>query len=133
MKVDIKVSGTVVKGLGVSASFLSIPWVENQIVEKLGFSPYFGTLNIDVQDSNIQEALKALPAKRIISAEQGFCDALVFEGTVGGYPCGVILPLVPDYPGAILEIVAPVHLKKTLGLTDGDGIEVLLHLGNGGS
>jgi riboflavin kinase len=64
------------------------------------------------------------PDKRIVSAQEGFCDALLFEGKVGPYPCGVILPLVPEYPNSILEIVAPVHLKETLGLDDGDGIEV---------
>jgi riboflavin kinase, archaea type len=121
------VSGRVVKGIGASATFLSIPWVEGQIVEALGFRPYSGTLNINVGDRAVRETLKACPAKRIVPAEQGFCDALIFRGTVGGYPCGVILPLAEGYPGEVLEIVAPVHLRKALSLADGDYIELVLH------
>lgn len=119
-----KVTGTVVSGLGQSASFLCIPWVSGQITEKLSFSPYMGTLNIDVHSSGIQKVLKKLGKERIVPAEEGFCDALLFRGTIAGrFPCGVILPLVPGYPASILEIVAPVHLKQALGVADGDGIE----------
>ncbi len=122
---SLKLTGTVVTGLGQSASFLSIPWVSGQLAEKLNFSPYLGTLNIDVHGSSIQKALKRLGKEKIVPAEEGFCDALVFRGMVAGrYPCGVILPLVPGYPQSILEIVAPVHLKQALGVNDGDGIEL---------
>ncbi len=125
----MKITGTVVSGLGESGSFLAIPWVCEQLVEKLSFSPYCGTLNIDVQDAKIQEGLKRRRADRIVSPEKGFCDALLFKGMIADrYPCGVIIPLVPDYPGNILEIVASVHLKEALPVKDGDGIEVDLSL-----
>jgi riboflavin kinase, archaea type len=124
---SLKVSGTVVAGLGESASFLAIPWVNSQVVRILGFSPYCGTLNIDVQDPEIQKILKKLCDERILPEKEGFCDGLVCGGTIAGrYPCGVILPLVPGYPENILEVVAPVHLKEALQIEDGDGVEVEL-------
>ena len=126
---SLKLTGTVVSGLGQSASFLSIPWVSGQLAEKLNFTPYLGTLNIDVHASRIQKVLKRFGKERIVPAEEGFCDALVFRGTIAGrYPCGVILPLVPGYPPSILEIVAPVHLKRALGVDDGDGIEFEVYI-----
>ncbi len=125
---SLKLTGTVVSGLGQSASFLAIPWVSGQLVSRLNFSPYLGTLNIDVHYPRIQKVLKRLGKERIVPAEEGFCDALVFGGTIAGrYPCGVILPLVPGYPASILEVVAPVHLKKALGVSDGDGIEFVIY------
>ncbi|OPY65807.1 MAG: hypothetical protein A4E57_03026 [Syntrophorhabdaceae bacterium PtaU1.Bin034] len=121
----LKMTGTVVSGLGVSASFLAIPWVNEQINQKLNFSPYYGTLNIDVHDPNIQKALKKQKSERIVPAEKDFCDALLFGGVIAGrYRCGIILPLVSGYPESILEVVAPVHLKHALGIKDGDGVEV---------
>jgi CTP-dependent riboflavin kinase len=123
----LKVTGTVVTGLGESASFLSLQWVNEQIVEKLSFSPYGGTLNIDVGESTIQKELKKHAKKRIVAADSHFCDALVFEAMIaGGYRCGIILPLVPNYPENILEIVAPVYLKQTMAINDGAqiGIEI---------
>jgi riboflavin kinase len=123
----LKVTGTVVTGLGESGSFLAIPWVKNQLKKALGFSPYCGTLNIDVHDPKIQKALKRSCEKRILPEEEGFCDALVCGGTIAGrLSCGVILPLVPHYSDTILELVAPVHLKEALSIDDGDEIEVEL-------
>ncbi len=127
----LRLTGTVVSGLGQSASFLCIPWVSGQITSRLNFSPYPGTLNIDVHDSGTQEVLKRLGKERIVPAEEGYCEALLFRGTVAGrYPCGVILPLVPGYPESILEIVAPVHLKRALGVGDGESIEFEIYTGS---
>jgi len=44
------------------------------------------------------------------------------------YNCGVVLPLVPNYDESLLEILAPVHLKDSLGLKDGDEVTVELYL-----
>jgi|GEM_PF-376081 len=125
----LKVVGTLVRGLGESAKFLSIPWVKAQLVEKLGFSPYGGTLNIDVHDPAIQERLKGCRGEKILPEEEGFCDAFLWSGVIGGkYPCAVVLPLVPGYPECILEIVAPLYLKQALAIEDGDGVEVEVYL-----
>ena len=124
-----KVTGTVVSGLGESASFLSLQWVNDQVVEKLSFSPYCGTLNIDIGGSMIQKKLKEYAKERIIPVEKEFCEALIFNAMIiGEYRCGVILPLVPNYPGNILEIVAPVHLKQALAINDGAKIEVEIYI-----
>jgi riboflavin kinase, archaea type len=124
----LKVTGTVISGVGESGTFLAIPWVNNQIAEKLRFSPYCGTLNIDVHDPGVQKALKKRCDEKILPEEEGFCDALVCRGMFAGeYPCGIILPLVPHYPENVLEIVAPVHLKRALKIEDGDGVEVEIY------
>ncbi len=128
-KKRMKVTGAVVSGVGESASFLTIPWVNNQITQMVRFSPYSGTLNVDVADAGIQKRLKRHGTDKILPEEKGFCEALIFRGRVAGrYPCGVILPLVQGYPSSILEIVAPVHLKDALSMKDGDGIEVEIYL-----
>jgi riboflavin kinase, archaea type len=124
---SLKISGAVVAGLGESASFLAIPWVNSQVLGILGFSPYLGTLNINVRDPEVQRILKVRCSGRILPEAEGFCEGLVCGGTIAGrYPCGVILPLVPDYPANILEIVAPVHLKEGLKIEDGDVVEIEL-------
>jgi riboflavin kinase len=128
-KKRIKVTGAVVSGVGESASFLGIPWVNHQITQMVRFCPYNGSLNVDVADAGIQKRLKRHGTDKIVPEEKGFCEALIFRGMIAGrYPCGVILPLVPDYPASILEIVAPVHLKDALSMKDGDGIEVEIYL-----
>ena len=59
----MRIKGKIVKGVGESASFLSIPWVNRQMWEKLRFQPHGGTLNIAVDDPEIQRALKDPPGR----------------------------------------------------------------------
>jgi riboflavin kinase, archaea type len=123
----MKVKGKVVTGLGESGKFLAIDWVEKQLCEKFGFSSFPGTLNVMVEDAGVQKMLKEKATERLIHQSEGFCDAVLFKVLVSGvYECGVVIPLVPGYDGRLLEIVAPVHLKKALAIDDGD--EVVLDL-----
>ena len=123
----MKIKGKVVTGLGESGKFLAIDWVNRAVCEQFKFTPFCGTLNIDVEDPAIQRALKQRGSDRIASCEEGFCDALTYRGRINGrYECGVIIPLVPNYPEQILEIVAPVHLKDALSINDGDEVELEL-------
>jgi len=125
----MKIKGKVVRGLGESGKFLAVDWVNRLVCDAFKFTPFCGTLNIDVKEPAIQRALKQRGTDRIASCEEGFCDALTFRGTINGrYECGVIIPLVPNYPENILEIVAPVQLKEALGITDGDEVELELDL-----
>ena len=125
----MKIKGKVVTGLGESGNFLAIDWVNRAVCEQFKFTPFCGTLNIDVRDPAIQQTLKKSATERIASCEQGFCDALTLRGVINGrYECGVIIPLVPNYPEQILEIVAPVHLKDALGISDGDEVELDLEV-----
>jgi riboflavin kinase, archaea type len=125
----MKITGNVVRGVGESASFMAIPWVDKQMREKLRFQPYEGTLNISVKDPEIQRSLKAHGGDRLCSESAGFCDALIFRGTIAGkYECGIVLPLVPNYDACLIEILAPVHLKDALGLKDGDEVTLELSL-----
>jgi len=113
--------------VGESGKFLAIDWVNREICEKFKFTPFCGTLNIALKDAAIQQDLKKRTTERISCCEEGFCDALALRGTINGrFSCGVIIPLVPNYPEQILEIVAPVHLKEALGIADGDEVELEL-------
>lgn len=125
----MQITGKIVRGVGESAAFLSIPWVIRQMEEKLKFQPYGGTLNISVDDPQVQQVLKTHGGDRLCSEAAGFCDALLFRGRIAGkYDCGIVLPLVPNYDECLIEVLAPVHLKESLGLKDGDTITLELYL-----
>ncbi len=116
-------TGKIIKGIGESGSFLSIGWVEEGMRNAFSFSPFPGTLNIKVT-RHVQENLRQAGKERLVAGQEGFCDALLFKAAIGEIPCGVVLPLVQNYPEDLLEIVAPVQLKETLKVTEGDEIRV---------
>ncbi|PIU59668.1 riboflavin kinase, partial [Candidatus Bathyarchaeota archaeon CG07_land_8_20_14_0_80_47_9] len=40
------IKGKISTGKGEGAQFVKLPWVRKQIIQKLGFTPFPGTLNI---------------------------------------------------------------------------------------
>ena len=102
-----------------------------QFTEKLGFEPYPGTLNLKLNtdyDLKTRSELDAFPAVEV----QGFQNEGRTFGTVKCYPAiienkikgALILALRGHYDNSVLEVIAPVHLRKRLNLKDGNKVKV---------
>jgi riboflavin kinase len=125
----MRIKGKIAKGIGESGNFLDIPWVNRQLCEKLSFQPWSGTLNIVIDDGDAQQILKEKGKERLVAEQAGFCDALIFPALLNEtYQCGIVLPLVPNYSATLIEIVAPIKIKETLGIEDGDEVVVDISL-----
>lgn len=126
----VHVRGKIFSGSGEGAYFISLPWVRRQIKEKLGFTPYLGTLNLRLTGEYIDFRKLLENAKAIeISPEPGYCRGKCFRAYIGhGVACAVILPCVENYPEDVLEIVASSNLREKLKLRDGDEVEVKITL-----
>jgi len=112
--------GTVFSGKGDGKKFVTLPWVKRQIQEKTGFAPFEGTLNLRLTNENIkQKDLLEKSKKTKIEPAQGYCPGFLVKAQVGNIPAAIVLPIVPNYPSDVLEVVAPVCLRKELGLRDG--------------
>jgi len=128
---SVTVEGTVFTGLGEGAYYISKEYYRKQFVEKLGFDPYPGTLNLKLTtdyDLKTRAELEAYPAIEI----QGFKNENRTFGTVKCYPARIgnkvkgalILALRSHYDRSVLEIVAPVNIRKQLNLKDGQKVKV---------
>lgn len=128
---SVTVKGTVFTGLGEGAYYISKEYYRKQFVEKLGFDPYPGTLNLKLTtdyDLKTRAELEAYPAIEI----QGFKNENRTFGTVKCYPARIgnkvkgalILALRSHYDKSVLEIVAPVNIRKQLSLKDGQKVKV---------
>lgn len=119
------VKGKVFSGSGEGAKFIQLPWVRKQIAEKLGFTPYAGTLNIKTTGGSRE--LKLLKDEKAIeiSPIEGFCRGRCFKAIlIGNLKCAIIVPEIPNYPENTVEIIAQVNLREKFKLKDGDVIEV---------
>jgi len=122
--------GRVLAGRGEAAGFMRLPWLLEQVAEKLGFLPYPGTLNLRIERREALTALARLRERAAIAIEPaaGFCAARSYPVSVEGrVPGAILLPDVPGYPDAVVEVIAPVALRGALCLRD--GAEVTLALG----
>jgi riboflavin kinase, archaea type len=117
--------GTVFTGEGNGKKYLALPWVNQQLKEKLGYSPYLGTLNLKLTAENIKRKKKLLKAESaIICPPEGYCVGLLFKTSIKSLECAVVVPQVENYPEDVLEIIAHVNLRDTLRLKDGDIVSV---------
>jgi CTP-dependent riboflavin kinase len=126
---DLIISGKIVGGAGEGAYFTQIGWVQQQCDEKLGFKPYPGTLNLEISEEFLP-AIELLDQKtgiELISPDPQFCNAMVFQVSLQGIIGAVILPeeKVRIHPKNIIEIIAPLNIKASLNVKDGDSLNVV--------
>jgi riboflavin kinase len=125
----IKLTGTVFTGNGEGKKHLILPWVKRQIEEALGYTPYPGTLNLQLSKENAKhrKQLETANATRICPVE-GYCSGILHKAHIGKLECAIVIPEVATYPQDYLEIIAPDHLRTQLNLKDGDEVTITADL-----
>jgi riboflavin kinase, archaea type len=124
----ITLNGKVVSGEGNGKKYLSLPWVKKQIEEKLGFTPYLGTLNLQLSTGSVtQRKLLEKTNALTILPPQGYCVGIVFKACISKTECGIVIPQVKNYPQSLLEIIAPENLREKFRLTDGKNVAVTIN------
>ena len=117
--------GTIFSGKGEGKKFVGLPWVKRQVEEKVGFAPFEGTLNLRLNRENVKNKESLKKAQRIkIEPAQGYCPGFLVKAKVGDIPAAIVLPKIPNYPADVLEVLAPLCLRKKLGLSDGCGVVI---------
>jgi CTP-dependent riboflavin kinase len=127
---NLVLTGKIVSGTGKGAYFTRIDWVLRQCNEKLGFKPYPGTLNLEisVEDLPIIESLDKEKGIELISPDPKFCNGKAFPVLLGEINAAIIIPeqKVRVHPKNIIEIIAPLNIKASLNIKDGDSVTVVL-------
>jgi len=127
----VTLEGTVFTGLGEGAYYILKEQYRKQFIEKLGFDPYPGTLNLKLTsdyDIKTRAELEAYPAIEVM----GFVDESRTFGSVKCYPITIenkergalLLALRSHYDASVLEIISPVPLRRHLKLKDGQKVKV---------
>ncbi len=128
---SVTLEGTVFTGLGEGAYYIGKEHYRKQFLEKLGFEPYPGTLNLKLSgdyDAKARAELESYPAVEI----EGFKNEDRTFGLVKCYPAlignkvkgALVTALRSHYDVSVLEIIAPVCLRKHLNLKDGNKVKV---------
>jgi len=128
---SITIEGTLFSGLGEGAYYVTKEGYRKQFMEKLGFDPYPGTLNMKVTteyDLKVLSELETYPAVEL----EGFKDESRTFGPVKCYPAiinnkakgAVIYAMRSHYGASVLEVVSPTFLRRKLDLKDGNKVKV---------
>ena len=126
MRNQLEIPGKIVSGAKQGAFFIQLGWVQEQCLEKLGFAPWPGTLNLEISMNRVAliDELKVKRGLELVSPDANFCSGHVFPVSIEGVPAAVVLPAedVRVHEKNIIEIIAPQFLKETLGVKDGDQV-----------
>lgn len=124
----VHIRGRVQSGLGEGRYYLSRPGYEEQFEKHLGWTPYPGTLNLELggAEANKIRFLRKNPVYQI----EGFrAEGRTFGGvtchpaTIGELACAVILPHRSHYT-TVLEVIAPVCLRDNLPVADDESLDL---------
>lgn len=134
---EILIVGEVTEGIGEGGYYVRIPEYLAQFQEKLGFKPYFGTLNLQLSDLNY-ELLEENQKNRNPIKIEGFKKEGRTYGSVDCHSClisrldnqdkkinAVILKIKrTHHKKNIVEILAKPFLRDVLQLKDGDRVRI---------
>lgn len=124
--------GKVVSGMGEGRYYTEQSGYINQFQEKLGFVPYPGTLNVEIQfvERNKLRLLKnfsAITIDEFKTENRTFGSVRCFRARINGSDGAIVLPLRSHYSN-ILEFISPHYLRKELNLRDGDEVKIAIYL-----
>ena len=124
----MSISGIIVSGTRKGSYFVSQKVYSDQFKHVLGFKPFPGTLNIEVDEENLEEIINIPPQKmNIIHGKEGFGDVKYIKSTLNNKIDGALLfPVKTEHPPKILEFIASENLREDLNLKDGDLVTLKL-------
>jgi len=130
---EIRLTGRVVSGARRAAQFTQLGWAESQCLEKLGFRPYPGTLNIELlpEDLPAFEIIKRNPPMELTPPDASFCTAAVIPVSLRNVSGALVIPAeeVRINGANVVEVIAPLEVRKALSLKDGDEIAIVIRPG----
>jgi len=132
---SITIEGTVFSGLGEGRYYVTREPYRKQFIERLGFDPYPGTLNLKISseyDAEMREELETYPGIEI----DGFKNE---HRTYGSVKCfrviinnreegALVMALRTHYDRSVIELIAPTYLRSRLKLKDGNKVKVEVYL-----
>jgi len=131
---SIELDGFVTSGMGEGRHYISLPGYMEQFIEKLGYEPFAGTLNVELTAESVRAragvaALEPVQIEGWEDDERTYGPAYCYPASVQAgdsiyEPAHVIAPERTHHDEDQLEVIAPDKLRDELGLADGDEVTV---------
>ncbi len=138
----VEFCGRVTAGMGEGRHYISLPGYQSQFVERLGYKPFPGTLNLTLDETSVRrrgrlDALEAIPIDGWEDEERTYGPADCYPATVTAAGetyenAHAIVPERTHHDEDSLELIAPDKLRDELSLADDDWIDVTVRGGDSG-
>ena len=124
--------GKVVSGMGEGKYYTEQRGYVDQFKNKLGFVPYPGTLNVEIEyvERNKLRLLKnygGIVIDEFKTKNRTFGSVLCLNATINNCKGAIVLPKRSHYSN-ILEFISPHYLREKLHLKDGGEVKMIIYL-----
>ncbi len=124
--------GNVRDGMGEGGYYINQDGYMRQFEEKLGYRPFFGTLNVaidkdDVGKLDIVKNTAGILINGFTDDRRTFGDVIAYKAKIRNTDCAIVIPARSQYVD-VIEIICKYHLRRTLSLNTGDRIDVHVEL-----
>jgi CTP-dependent riboflavin kinase len=130
MAADSRLTGIIFSDMGQASVFMALDWVQDLLMQRLGYHPFPATLNVRPQGAQDVATWRRVqsdtPGTPLTAATESHCGATLYRVDIWGKADSekvggaVLVPEVDHYPKDKIEIIAPVRLKDHFGVGDGD-------------
>ncbi|MDG6914049.1 MAG: CTP-dependent riboflavin kinase [Nitrososphaerota archaeon] len=124
----LSVTGTVFSGMGKGKYYVGHQAYQRRFKERLGYSPYPGTLNVKLEGDEMIRKLKEIRSKDGVKIAgfalggESFSSLTCFDGELRGEKVTLLFIDVTYYNETVAELISPTYLRGRLGLKDGDSV-----------
>ena len=126
---EVVLEGVLFSGIGEGAWYVSQRGYRKQFIERLGFDPFPGTLNLRLKRNYEDErkALKTIPHIDIDAfrdGERSFGPVICYRAKINDTEDGALISAVrTHYADDVIELISPNNLRAKLRLRDGDVVK----------
>lgn len=124
--IKMELKGVIVSGTKKGAYFMSQAVYRSQFEDKLNFKPYIGTLNVEVNEEDVEKVKKFMETDiPKIKGKDFFGDVKFKKAVLNGKIEGaVIFPEKTRHSVGVVEFIAPESIKGTYNMDDGDSVTI---------
>lgn len=133
----VTLRGTVTDGMGEGRHYIPLEGYRVQFVDRLGYEPYPGTLNLTLDDESVDrrrhiESLASIPIDGWEGEDRTYGPAACYPASLQAAAADpydrahAIVPERTHHDDDQLELIAPDRLRDVLDLADGDVVDVEL-------
>ena len=130
----VELAGVVTSGMGEGRHYITLPGYMAQFREKLGYEPFAGTLNVDLDEASVRkrgrlDGVEPITIEGWEDEERTYGPAYCYPTTVTvageDYDeAHVIAPERTHHGDDHLEVIAPDKLRRVFDLDDGQEVAI---------
>ncbi len=120
-----ELKGNIFSGVDEGGYYISLKGYQDQIIEKLGFKPFSGTLNVRVDKQERLDFLVDIPSvhiKGFKTKERSFSPLKAYKVKIKDEIVAIVVPERTVHDKSVVEIIAKDKLRDKFNLKEGDEV-----------